>query len=74
MARLTGYEKNGCRKGCQQGKGCLLWKNGDKRPICPCRECLVKPVCRKQCMDRRSLFHSDSIEEYYKHIEEANKL
>jgi len=60
MSKMTG-----CRKGCQQGEGCMIWRNKDKSPICPCKECLVKSTCMKQCMDRRHLFHSDNIKEYY---------
>jgi hypothetical protein len=58
-----------CWKGCQQREGCVICNNKDKNPICPCRECLVKAICKKQCSDRKDLFYAYSIKEYYNNRE-----
>ena len=50
-------ECKGCRNLREPGMGCIF-KNRELINLCPCRECLVKVICKEFCYKRNDEIES----------------
>jgi len=75
MRRYTKFHESCIGCGISTSAGCLIrdyLKDDEQcRNLCPCAECLVKPVCQKYCAIRMTLYNDVSKKVY--ELREKNK-